>query len=601
MKKNDYADEMQLELYKKFPNGHYLNNSKNLFNTLAWITFFRRNFHRFVIDYLGIPLYEYQALILYLLGIGIVVDIIGSRSISKSFIIALGSICRAVLYPYSKIVIPSATLNQAELVISEKIQGELMPASERLREEIKEVKRIRGRLTVIFWNGSRIQSSGISDTDRGLRSTFLVREENRMIPKKSNDEILSPFQISRFAPYIKKAPYSEMPELKEEPVDAYISSSWLDNGHWMWKLADDTFEEMLQGKNKYLLAFDESVILKHGIKTKTYLLSERKKLDELSWRIEYLNERVKENTSAFFTYSELSKQQRLLRPFYPRRLVDVLANKKNPYEIPKQTGEIRILACDMAFIQNRINDNSIFSCMRLLPESTTHITENKEIEMNNGYRRQVPYIESVQGGDIDKQALRIRQLFEDFKADYLVLDLRNAGIAIYDRLAKIMYDEERKIEYTPLCCMNDEEIANRIKTPNADPCIFVINASQKLNSIIATNFKTTLQGNKIDLLISYNKAIDEYLSKCDEYLQAVDINDQLFYEKPFLETQEFINETNNLVYERKEQTGLIVISERGKNRKDRWTSISYADYFASQLEKDLISSETEYLVNVFVN
>ena len=40
----------------------------------------------------------------------------------------------------------------------------------------------------------------------------------------------------------------------------------------------------------------------------------------------------------------------------------------------------------------------------------------------------MPYIESVQGGETQRQAVRIRQLFEDFKADYIVLDCRNAGI-----------------------------------------------------------------------------------------------------------------------------------------------------------------------------
>lgn len=597
----EYADEQQISLNRKFPYGHYLNNQQNVLNTIAWITFFRRNLHRFAIDYLGIPLYEYQALMLYLMGNGDFNVTIGSRSISKTFLMGLYACCKGILYPHSQIIIGSATLSQAEEIITKKIANELMNISPNLRKEVEGIRRINGKLTLFFKNKSFIQIVPANENARGGRATIFIREEYRMIPKEIEDNVYSPYLVTRFAPYINKEPYCDMPELKEEPISIYISSSWLDNGHWIWDVADLAFKGMLNGENKVLLAFDESVILKHGIKTRKYLKQEKKKLDELSWRIEYLNERVKENTSAFFSYNELVRQQRLLRPFYPHRLADVLSGKKNIYDIPKQSGEVRILACDMAFIQNKINDNSIFTCMRLLPESITHTTGEKQIEVSNGYRRQIPYLESVQGGDIDKQALRIRQLFEDFKADYIVLDMRNAGIAVYDKLAKVMYDNERRIEYAPLCCMNDSEIADRIKVPNADPCIFVINASQKLNSTIATNFKATLQDNKVDLLIPYNKAFDDYLSKCVEYTQAIDINDQLFYEKPFLETQEFINETNNLIYERKEQTGLIVISERGKNRKDRWTSVSYADYFASLLEQDLVSAETEYSVGVFVN
>ncbi len=596
MKMSNYADENQIALYKKFPSTHYLSNQKNLLNTYAWITFFRRNVHRFAIDYLGILLYPYQTLVLYLMGIGDFTNIIGSRSIAKSFLIALYSCCKAILYPNSMVVIASATVGQAELIVSKKIQDELMNASPQLRKEIKDIKRVNGKLKVFFHNGSTIVVVAALDTARGERSTLLIREENRMIDKKIDDSVLSPFQVTRFIPYIKLPPYDKMPELKEEPEDVYITSSWLDDGHWMWDIADNAFTDMLNNGTNYLLAFDESVVLKHGIKTKKQLERERKKLDSLSWRIEYLNERVKENTSAFFNYQELARQQRILRPFYPRKTIDVLSHKKNPHELPKQAGEIRIVACDMAFIQNSKNDNSIFSCMRLLPESVTHDISDKSVEISKGYRRQVPYIESVQGGDIDRQALRIRQLFEDFKADYIVLDTRNAGISVFDKLAKVMYDDERNIEYSPLSCMNDNNIAERIKIPDANPCIFVINAFQKLNSDIAMKFKMVLRENKIDLLIPYNKAVEEQLPKLAEYTQAVSqsIDDQLFYEKPYIETQEFINETNNLVCERKDQTGIIVISEKGNNRKDRYTSISYGNYFASLLEQDLLSETSDY-------
>ena len=288
------------------------------------------------------------------------------------------------------------------------------------------------------------------------------------------------------------------------------------------------------------------------------------------------------------------RQQKILRPFYPRRTIDVLSNKKNPFDIPKQIGEIRIVACDMAFVEGKKNDNSIFSCIRALPESTTHSVGDKNISIDNGYRRQVTYMDSVQGGDIDMQAIRIRQLFEDFHADYIVLDMRNGGIGVYDRLAKVMYDDDRQIEYSPLKCMNDESIANRVKIPNANSCIFAVIASQKLNSEIATTLKTTLQDNKLDLLIPYNKALEEQLPKIDEYRTATELSDQLFYERPYLETQEFIAETNGLLCERKEQTGIIVVSERGSNCKDRYTSVSYGNYFISLLEQDLASSNDNY-------
>lgn len=579
-----------MTLYKKFPSTHYLSKPKNVLNTIAWITFFRRNMHRCAIDYFGIKLYPYQSLMLYLLGICDLFNTVGSRCIAKSFIIGLYSCCHATLYPHSEIVIVSATVKQAELIITKKIQGELMRSSPQLRAEIKDIKRVDQNLCVIFHNGSTITVAN----DRGARSTLLIREESRMIKKEIDDSVFSPFQHVRNIEYMHNPFYSNIPECIEEPKDVYITSSWLDNGHWMWEIADEAFKQMMHNGKQILLAFDLSVVIEHKLKTLNYLKREKKKLDNLSWRIEYLNERVKENTSAFFTYQELLRQQKILRPFYPRRTIDVLSNKKNPFDIPKQIGEIRIVACDMAFVEGKKNDNSIFSCIRALPESTTHSVGDKNISIDNGYRRQVTYMDSVQGGDIDMQAIRIRQLFEDFHADYIVLDMRNGGIGVYDRLAKVMYDDDRQIEYSPLKCMNDESIVNRVKIPNANPCIFAVIASQKLNSEIATTLKTTLQDNKLDLLIPYNKALEEQLPKIDEYRTATELSDQLFYERPYLETQEFIAETNGLLCERKEQTGVIVVSERGSNCKDRYTSVSYGNYFISLLEQDLASSNDNY-------
>ena len=600
-----YADDIQKTLYKKFPSTHYLSNPKNVDHLYLWSTFFRRNLHRVAIDYLGLKLHLYQVIILYFMGISQFIAIIASRSAAKSFIIAVYACCTCIVKPYSKIVLASGTKGQAKLIVTEKIKNELMNMSPTLRREIATIKDNQNEVIIVFRNGSTITVVCAGESGRGHRSTSLLREEYRQIEKEVDDSILSPFQIIRPAPYAIVEPYKDMKEVQDEPVDIYISSSWFDNGHWMWDIADTALDNMLNEKGGCLFAFDESITLKHNIKTMRQLRREKSKQDSLTWRIEFLNERVRENTHAFFTYEMLSKNQRLKKAFYPRLAIDVRQHKRNPHDIPKQEGEIRVVSCDMAFVQNKKNDNSIFTCGRLLPETTTYTSSSgdKSIEVKQGYRKVISYIESVQGGDITKQAIRIRQLFEDFGADYIVLDSRNAGISIYDTLAKLLYDEERDCEYTPLSCMNDENIANRIKVAGAKPVIYVINASQKLNSDIAINMRNVLENQSIDFLINYNQASEEILSKMPEYSKACElgVDEQTFYEKPYYETQELISEMVNLTYERKEQTGAIVVSEQGANRKDRYSSCSYLCYFASLLEQDLLSDNSDYETCVCIN
>lgn len=601
--RNRNADDRQAELFKHFPPDSFLGDEKNVDHFILWTTFFRRNFHRFAMDYLGIKLYLYQIIILYLMGLNSFFVIIASRADAKSFIVALGACIYCILYPNSMVVIASGTKKQAKLLVSEKIEKELMKMSAPLRKEIRKVKDNQNEVIVYFKNGSTITVVAPGDGGRGYRSTVLVREEFRQIKKEDEDSVLSPYQIVRPVPYMKDEFYANVPELQEEPLDIYISSSWIDNGtSWLWSTVDQACDEMLKGKDSCLLAFDEAISIRHRIKTMRYFQREKKKQDVITWETEFLNLRVKENTSAYFTYGMLQQNQRSKKPFYPRKTEDYRAGKKNPYDISKQPQEVRLLAVDLAFVENKRNDNSIFSCMRLIPESTRYQREGSDdIEVSNGYRRSVPYMESMQGGDTLRQAIRIRQLFEDFGADYLVLDTRNGGLVLYDIMARPMYDDERDVEYQPLRCMNDDGIANRITVEGANECVYAINASQKLNSDIAIDFRRILVEERIDFLSNLESAVENYLPNIKEYVSAPDADTQFFYERPFLETQEFISETAGLVYEKKPQTGAIVVGEVGANRKDRYSSVSYASFVASLLERDLLSQSEEYEFATFVN
>ena len=586
-------DKRQLSVCDNLPSEHWLSNKNNLLKFYEWNTFFRENLDMYAEIYFGFALYPYQHLELYELNKNTLIDITGSRATAKTYIIAIFAVCKASLYPNSKIVICSATKGQSKLVVSEKIKNELMSQSPMLCREIKSIKDNQNDVIVYFRNGSTIKVLPSSENARGNRSTVTIYEENRMIDKFIIDSVISPFAIIRPVPYLK---YEEYADLVEEPTEVYISSAWYAS-HWMNALIQDTYKAMLKGEKQCVIGLDYSVSLKHKIKTKNQILKDKRKFDPITFRIEYNNEMIKENTSAFFTYKMFTDNQRNKKPLYPRFDVDVLSKRKNPYSVSKQQGEIRILSCDMAFAEGKHNDNSIFTCMRLIPESTTYTVQSEggtSKEISQGYRKIVSYIESIQGGDITKQAIRIKQLYEDLSCDYVVLDTRNGGLACYDLLAKVMYDESRDKEYQPWVCINDDSIANRIKTIGALPVLFAINASQKLNSEIANEMRIALTNNMIDFLIPFNEAVESTLTKIPEYMSAIDVDTQLFYEQPYLETQELINECVELTYERKEQTGLIVISEQGANRKDRYTSVSYGVHFASLLEQDLLSDNSDY-------
>lgn len=599
------ADENQLSLYKNFPSTHYLSNQNNVLHAIAWCSFWRRNLHLFVRDYLKLSLYPYQQIAIYKMGISNFICIIASRNDAKSFIIALYACCRCILYPGTLFVIGSATKGQSKLMVSAKIQDELMQWSKPLTAEIEKVSTSANDTYVKFRNTSKIIVYTANDNARGNRSHASCREEFRQIDKKIEDSVISPFQTVRNRPYMRKnignKLYGDIPVLQENPVDIYISSSWIDDGNWMWGIVDQAFTGMLKNDGSVLLTFDESITLKHHLKTMKQMKREKKKQDPVTWKTEFLNLKVKDSLSSYFTYKMLMNRQVSKHVFYPRDILDFKNNRKNKYAIPKQDNEIRVISNDIAFVAGEKNDNSVYSCIRGIPENITYETNNGSIEIKQGYRRQYPYIESNQIGDTTKQAIRIRQLYEDFESDFIVIDTRNGGLQVLYALEKVLYDEERGVEYSPLCCMNNEDYAKVCIDPSAKKCIYAINATQTLNSDIAISFRKNLVENKIDFLVNFNTAKEEILQNNKDYIEEIDVEKQVEFERPFLETQAMISECAELQYEKMPQTGVIKIQEKGKNRKDRYTSCSYGSYFIDQLELDMLGSSSDYDYAVLVN
>ena len=218
-------DDRQKHLHEHFPSTSKLSNPEFVKKLLEWLTFWRRNPNRFVQRYFGISLYLYQHIILYLMDLCPSICIVAARSAAKSFIIAVYACKEAILRPGSLIVVASATKKQAKLIVSEKIVKEILPRSPLLQAEIKGIKDSQNEIEVKFNNGSSIVVLVANENVRGYRATVFIYEEFRMIAKNIIDTVLSPTLFQRQIPFRIKY-LDEYRELKEEPKEIYISSSW---------------------------------------------------------------------------------------------------------------------------------------------------------------------------------------------------------------------------------------------------------------------------------------------------------------------------------------------------------------------------------------
>lgn len=133
---------------------------------IDWVTFYRRNVHRFAEHYLGIKLHFYQRIWLYLMSSRDSFVSIAARASAKTWLAGVLAVCVAILYPKSKVVVVASTKEQAGIIVEEKIKG-LRDDFPNVAREISNITTSLNKWSVDFHNGSTIRVVPSRDSARG--------------------------------------------------------------------------------------------------------------------------------------------------------------------------------------------------------------------------------------------------------------------------------------------------------------------------------------------------------------------------------------------------------------------------------------------------
>jgi hypothetical protein len=382
----------------------------------SWCTFYRKNPSYFVEHYMGVKLYFYQRI--WINWISRSTEFVGydSRASAKSWLIAVYAIARCILYPGTIVALASSTKAQAGLIISEKCVS-LKNEHPNIARETANIVTNQNKWEMTFVNGSKINVVVSGEGGRGHRSHVTVLEERRLIPTVIIDSIIRPFLVARQPPYLKKAEYAEISELREEPLEIIISSVYYKSYEW-WAEAKK-FIKMIANDDPDIkgIILDYWISLHHGIKTKKQMAKEKRDLDPITFLMEYGNIPYGSSTNSFYKLGLFNRSiKRSWRPITDEMYI---TTRKNTYDIPKIGDEMRIVSVDVAMRAGSTNDNTIITCSRLFPS-------------RKGWMTEICFMESHNGKNTSLQALRIKQIYEEFQGDILVLDLANAGISVFD-------------------------------------------------------------------------------------------------------------------------------------------------------------------------
>lgn len=553
-------------------------NDKFEDNIIDWTTFYRRNIHRFIEHYFGIKLHFFQVIMIYLMHTCPLVVLICARAVSKSFTTAVYACAVCVLYPGSKVLVTAMTKKQAGLLITEKVKKELMVWSPNLAREIKEIKTSQNEIECVFKNGSSFIASVAGEQSRGLRSTILITDEFRLVKKEVLDSILVPTEMIRPVPYMMLEEYQGIPDLVENPREIFLSSAFF-KSHWMWDTIRTAMADSYNGK-AVLFCTDYATTIKHGIKTREQMEKARKMSDPVTFDMEYNNFMMGGSENQYYSFELINEAQKLRKAWYPKTLEEYSDKKKERFgHIPKKKGEKRIVSMDVAIASDTSkvkNDFSVIKCVRAL------LTGER-------YERQEVYIESFQGETMEEQAIRVRQIFDDFEADYIVIDGRTYGTNMIDEFAKVLYDSERDIEYDPIKCFNYQPYTDRCKNPNASPCIYAFIGSAETNDNMHRLFKGALIDGKYKMLISHTKCIEDFLRGKREW-EMSNAEEKARFEKPYVYSDLTLNEMINLSQEFVQGTRIKLV-EPSTGTKDKYIASGMANLYIQELETQLTVRE----------
>lgn len=290
-----------------------------------------------------------------------------------------------------------------------------------------------------------------------------------------------------------------------------------------------------------------------------------------------------EAENAFFNYDTCDNCRVLDEAYYPPEYNELFPEIKLKRK-PKASDEVRIIAMDIAVMGGNKNDNTAFTVMRLVPS-------------RKQYLREVVYIETMNGAHLQDQAIRLRQLFDDFECDYVIIDCLGVGLGVYEILTRDIIDEERGIRYHPWTCFNDPKMAERCLDSNAPGVVYSMKANPQINNDISVSLRDCLKRNKIKLLVT-EVAAENALKKNKKY-RSLGVEEQGLLKAPFMQTTLLINELINLTYDT--TSGKIRVHEKAGMRKDRYSSLAYANYLANELERNLSAPDEDISEDALIN
>ena len=437
------------------------------------IWFWRSHLDIFVEEYFSTPdkpvrFFPFQKVLARAVSDCIIIDDVESRSLGKTFKMALLLSALAVLYPGNKILVVSKTVRQALLTIRyiDSLAGDNINLSREINHPIR-MQKDQGM--VKFKNGSEIEALAMN-TDgsniRGLRKKIIYIDESAWVKTEVVQSVLFPILQYKRDIYWKYAGkgFEDFDSKLIQTTSAYLKSCDY------YQRLKNTLKDMKNGdKTKFACALSYKTGVRCGIIDENFVLTQKNQMPESSWQMEWNARFIGSTENSYFPYD-------LTEPCRRLEHVEIVQ--------PKASKSRYILSCDVATSASTYADNA---CICVLKIS----------ELANGtFKKYLVFIRSYHGYQLEALANEIRVTCCRFpNIEKVIIDVNALGEGVVSLLNAPFVDEENK-EYPPMILDTlDKNVGNVL------PIIRGVRADNKFNARMATATRMFLENKSLYLPI----------------------------------------------------------------------------------------------------
>jgi hypothetical protein len=559
------------------PESHKVAKQAEIPNADEWekqIWFYRTHLDIFIQEYFStadkpVTLFPFQQVIARAAGnCSIIIDV-ESRSLGKTFKMALILIALCVLYPNNRVLVISKTVRQALLTI--KYIDLLAGDNQNISREIQFPIKIQKDMGVVrFKSGSEIEAIALNPDGsnvRGLRKKIIYIDESAWVKTDVIQAVLVPIlQYKRdiFWKY-KDEGFQDFDSKLFQTSSAYLKSC-----DFFLRLKN-TLNDMKNGSSsKFACSLNYKTGIRYGIIDEAFVDAQKTQMPLTSWEMEWNSKFIGATEGSYFPY-ELTEVCRTLEE------IEIVQVKKSKSRY--------ILSCDLATSASSYADNACISIIKFSEKQ------------DGTFNKYLVFMKSYHGKQLEYLANEIRIHCVRFpNIEKVIIDINALGEGIVSLLNVPFVDENK--EYPPFILDTYEKTLS-----NALPIIKGIRADNKYNSRMAVATRMFLENKSIYLPVTSNAVrreleINEKSDKTNTVVKKPLLMEEIAV---FIETDALQFEMGNIVPKFTVSGNIIYDTQSQSLHKDRYVSLAMGLEYIFTLEeanRDSRNNDSDFCIGV---